>query len=172
MTRPRNISLLIGASLVLIVATVALAASGKGELTELKQATAGYHNVDQAVDNEYEAFLDCFESPDGGMGQHYVNMELLNNPAVDPLRPEALVYEVGKDGKLKLVAVEWIVPGIGNALETPRVYGRDFHYNQDLGVWVLHAWIWSNNPSGTFEDWNPKVGTCPAPTAEVGVWLP
>jgi len=172
MTKPRNISLLIGAGLVLMVATVALAALGKGELTELKQATAGYHSVDQAVDNEYEAFLDCFESPDGGMGQHYVNMELLNDPAVDPLRPEALVYEADEGGKLKLVAVEWIVPGTGNALETPKVYGRDFHYNTDLGVWVLHAWIWSNNPSGMFEDWNPKVGVCPAPTVEVGLRRP
>jgi hypothetical protein len=23
----------------------------------------------------------------------------------------------------------------------------------------LHAWIWKNNPSGMFKDWNPKV-TC------------
>jgi len=26
-----------------------------------------------------------------------------------------------------------------------------------LGVYELHAWIWKNNPSGVFYEWNPKV---------------
>lgn len=168
----RSQVVLVGVGLVLILTTIGLAAFGKGELTELKRTTAAYHNVERAVADGYGAFLDCFESAEGGMGQHYVNQELLNDPAVDPLAPEALVYEVGNDGKLNLIAVEWIVPGTGNALETPQVYGRDFHYNQTLGVWVLHAWIWKNNPSGMFSDWNPKAGSCPTNTAAVGVWVP
>ena len=31
---------------------------------------------------------------------------------------------------------------------------------EQLGVYILHAWIWKNNPAGMFEDWNPKV-SCP-----------
>ena len=27
----------------------------------------------------------------------------------------------------------------------------------DLGLYVLHAWIWQNNPTGMFMDWNPTV---------------
>jgi len=23
--------------------------------------------------------------------------------------------------------------------------------------WYLHAWVWTDNPSGLFADWNPKV---------------
>jgi hypothetical protein len=25
--------------------------------------------------------------------------------------------------------------------------------------YLMHAWIWMNNPSGMFADWNPKI-TC------------
>jgi hypothetical protein len=36
--------------------------------------------------------------------------------------------------------------------------GIEFHSN-GAGLYVLHAWVWKNNPSGLFEDWNPAV-TC------------
>jgi hypothetical protein len=26
---------------------------------------------------------------------------------------------------------------------------------------VIHAWIWKDNPSGIFQDYNPKVRLCP-----------
>jgi hypothetical protein len=60
--------------------------------------------------------------------------------------------------------VEYIVPaeawdGAGNS-EPPALHGRSFHLNEELGVYVLHAWIWKNNPAGMFEDWNPQV-SCP-----------
>jgi hypothetical protein len=32
--------------------------------------------------------------------------------------------------------------------------------NPALGWYILHAWVWKNNPAGMFEDWNPTV-TCP-----------
>jgi hypothetical protein len=39
------------------------------------------------------------------------------------------------------------------------VLGHHLHLNPGLGVYVLHAWIFKNNPAGIFEDWNPNV-TC------------
>ena len=81
------------------------------------------------------------------------------------LRPEALVYEPGPNGQLRLVAVEWIVPvaaweAAGNT-EPPSVLGQKMHVlNPALGWYVLHAWVWKYNPSGVFEDWNPNV-VCP-----------
>jgi hypothetical protein len=39
------------------------------------------------------------------------------------------------------------------------VLGQHLHLNAGLGVYVLHAWIFMNNPAGIFEDWNPDV-TC------------
>jgi len=31
----------------------------------------------------------------------------------------------------------------------------------DLRIWSIHMWIWKENPSGLFADWNPRV-QCPA----------
>ncbi len=129
----------------------------RNELAQVKTATTPYRNRATAMADGYVEFLECFESAEGGMGQHYVNLDLLDGE-VDPLRPEAMVYEV--DGRRhELVAVEWIVPGDGS--ETPpRLFAQDFHYNGALEVWVLHAWIWKPNPSGVFADWNPRVRRC------------
>ena len=49
------------------------------------------------------------------------------------------------------------VPGIG-----------ELHLNENLGVYVLHAWVWKYNPNGVFADFNPRVGDCPAPAAMTG----
>jgi hypothetical protein len=125
------------------------------------RSTARFHSVKVAERHGYEEFLECFDSPKGGMGQHYVNMDLLGDGDLDVRRPEAMVYEVKDNGRLKLVAVEWILPGDGTE-DPPTLLRRHLHYNSDLGVWVLHAWIWKYNPSGMFADYNPRVGACPA----------
>jgi hypothetical protein len=63
---------------------------------------------------------------------------------------------------LKLVAVEWVVPGTvwdetGNP-EPPMVLGTDLHVlNPVLGWYIHHAWVWKHNPAGMFADWNPAV---------------
>jgi hypothetical protein len=97
------------------------------------------------------------------MGYHYINTGILDL-TVDELQPEAMVYIPGPNGRLQLGAVEYIVPSAawdaaGN-IEPPIALGQSFHLNPTLGVYVLHAWIWKNNPSGMFEDWNPNV-SCP-----------
>ena len=153
------------ASMVLVQVVPAATAGGDGRhvtLWDTARSTARFHSVKVAERHGYEAFLDCFDSPtDGGMGQHYVNMDLLGDGDLDARRPEAMVYEVKDDGRLKLVAVEWILPGDGSE-DPPKLLGRHLHYNSGLEVWVLHAWIWRYNPSGMFADYNPRVGACPA----------
>jgi hypothetical protein len=71
------------------------------------------------------------------------------------------VYTPEANGKLKLGAVEYIVPAepwdAAGHTEPPMLLDKHFHLNEALGVYVLHAWLWRNNPAGTFEDWNPKV---------------
>ncbi|MBA3360456.1 MAG: hypothetical protein H0T94_03115 [Acidimicrobiia bacterium] len=146
-----------------LVGTALMASAARNEpgLRELKDATAPYRDVAAAESQGYEAFLECFDSEAGGMGQHYVNLSLLD-AGVSALQPESLVYEVGRSGQLTLVAVEYIVPGdFVDPLNPPVLFGRPFHLNAALGVWVLHAWIWKANPSGTFMDWNPSVARCP-----------
>ena len=85
---------------------------------------------------------------------------------MDPLTPEGLLYEPGPNGKLKLVAVEYVVPGAGSnppgVSEAPSVLGFDMHIIVPaVGWYTQHAWIWDHNPSGIFADWNPEV-ICPS----------
>jgi hypothetical protein len=44
------------------------------------------------------------------------------------------------------------------------LFGQDFKHNDTFGIWALHAWVWKDNPSGIFADWNPRV-TCEHATA-------
>jgi hypothetical protein len=154
----------IGVALVVAVTGVGLTISYAGatpekDLAAVRRATVQFHDVQVAQDNGYAKLLDCFDSPTGGMGQHYV--QGIDN-TVDALHPEALVYEVGANG-LHLVAVEWIVPDSAEVrANVPEVLGQRFHLNESLGVWVLHAWIWRANPTGMFKDWNPNVKACKA----------
>jgi hypothetical protein len=153
-------STLIAALSMAFVLTLAATATARSTLDDLRTATARYHSVTQAEKAGYVEFLDCFDSPAGGMGQHYVNLGALDG-TVDPLAPESLVYEV-VDDKLKLVGVEYIVPGgLVDPADPPELFGEHFHENTALGVWVLHAWVWKANPDGVFADFNPDVGACP-----------
>ena len=153
---------LIGVMTVLAVLASAIpaGAAGESDLASVRQATAKFHKLAAAEAAGYVEFLPCFDSADGGMGQHYVDLGALDG-VVEATHPEAMVYEV-KDGKLQLVAVEYIVPDpFVDPANPPALFGQDFHLNASLGVWVLHAWIWQPNPSGMFQDFNPTVGACP-----------
>ena len=165
--KDRRIALLIAVAAITTAVVAIPALAGQSELSQVRAATARYHSVTQAEMAGYGSFLDCFDSADGGMGQHYVDGSIIDDGIADPLRPEALVYEV--DGsKLTLVGVEWVEAGA--ASDTPLVlFGEAFHYNSNLGVWALHAWIWKDNPEGMFADFNPEVSACPEP---LPAWLP
>ena len=165
--KERRYALLIGLAALTTAAVAIPALAGPSELSQVRAATARYHSLTQADMAGYKSFLGCFDSADGGMGQHYVDQSIIDDGVVDPLRPEALVYEV--DGsKLKLVGVEWVE--VGAASETAlALFGEALHYNPDLGVWALHAWIWRDNPDGMFADFNPDVANCPL---MIPAWLP
>jgi hypothetical protein len=146
------------------------AASAQDDLAAVRAATARYQRLDVALANGYELGYDgiitgCIAHPTAGaMGYHYFRADLIDDPTVDPLEPEGLLYQAMPNGELKLVAVEWIVPGPvppDPTLEPPSVLGFDMHVlNPALGWYIHHAWIWKHNPAGMFEDWNPDV-TCP-----------
>jgi hypothetical protein len=138
------------------------------QLREVKRATAGYHSVRTARADGFAAFsLDpdtpdvptCFDSTDGGMGVHYVRHI---DDVLDANDPEALVYEVRRNGRLQLVAVEYIVPEeFVDPNDPPALFGEMLHHHPFLPVYILHAWIWRWNPDGVFTDFNPRVGPCP-----------
>jgi hypothetical protein len=151
------------------------------DLATLRAATAGYHRQAAAQADGYDAFAippevgghpttglglpgdpTCFDNASGGMGVHYVDFENLADPTVNVSTPEAMVYEIAGNGKLRLVAVEYIVPmDAVDPLNPPMLFGRTFHPHPYLPVYILHTWVWKNNPTGMFADYNPKVGACP-----------
>ena len=139
-----------------------------------RQGTSAYHNS-KLVTGDEEHWLQlydlqgitCIDDPAGGMGIHFVNKANLNDPSEIASKPEAVIYEPEQNGKLRLVAVEYVVTksaweGAGNT-GAPRLFGQDFELVLDgnrYGLpdfYELHAWIWRNNPNGMNEDWNPEV---------------
>lgn len=140
---------------------------GNSDLAKIRRVTAKLHRMEaaQAAGFDLREGLDhCFDNPGvGGMGFHYIDAAALDTN-VDLLHPETMVYTRGPNGNLELGAVEYIVPqdkwDATGSTEPPKLMGIHLHLNETLHVYVLHAWVWKNNPSGVYEDWNPKV-SCP-----------
>jgi hypothetical protein len=140
-------------------------------------ATAAFQDVAAAEAAGYASSIDtlgCFQDPDaGGMGLHYIDETLLDGE-LDAARPEALVYELGPDGTpVGLVAHEYIVPvEAWTSRRPPRLFGMELHRHPTLPLWVLHTWLWKDDPRGVFADWNPAVRLCPAGVPIFGTDLP
>jgi hypothetical protein len=126
----------------------------------------------------YAAAGDCVESPEGGMGVHYLNpSKLMAPPRADD--PPILLYVPSAEG-LVLAGVEYMqpimqdgAPYVAPETEPPRADsvgtapvlfdghpfdgpmpghepGMPWHYDQ-------HVWLFVENPSGMFSAWNPAV---------------
>lgn len=144
--------------------------SAREDLALANLATAAFQDVEEAEAAGWastlgpgEGSLGCFEDPDrGGMGVHYLKGALLDDE-LDVATPEALVYELDHQGAVAgLVGLEYIVPvDAWTQDEPPMLFGRHLHRHPTLPLWVLHAWVWKDNPSGVFEDFNPRVRLCP-----------
>ena len=151
-----------------ILALILIAARtfGQSDLAKIRRATAQFHRTETAKAAGYDLRpgLDhCFDNPGvGGMGFHYIDAAALDTK-VDLLHPEAMVYIPSPDG-LQLGAVEYIIPqdqwDATGSTEPPMLMGMHLHLNKDLHVYIMHAWVWKNNPRGVWEDWNPNV-SCP-----------
>ena len=165
------------AALVLVVAGTAVgvalsATSADPAVAGARRATAKYQRLDVAVSGRYDLLVDankiaCIDLPGvGGMGIHFVNGDLVGNPAVIASKPEALVYAPQKNGRLRLAALEYVV--IRSAWDEthsgpPSLFGHTFNLTLSpnrFGLpdfYSLHAWIWKANSAGMFAPWNPKV---------------
>ena len=146
------------AAALLILSGLTAAALGKSLPDEVRQANARFGDVREAVKEGYAA-IPCTSGIDGGaMGVHYVNADLVNDAAVDLAKPEAVMYEPDAQGRMNLVAVEYITTKgpaqLGGQLfsftNTPNRYGLPPFYE-------LHVWAWKENPKGPFADMNPNV---------------
>ena len=127
-------------------------------LATLRRATARYHDLTAATDDGFVFLHGCESRPDEGpVGAVYVHPGRLDG-VIDPREPEALIYEPGENGRVRLVGVELVVPYVAwtNA-EPPEFLGATFQPEDEFGVWGLHVWLWRQNPEGLFAESNPRV---------------
>jgi hypothetical protein len=163
----------IGFAVALVGGSAGSASASASDMSSARDGTARFHNINTAMHEGYGLFTDaagiaCIDDPAGGMGIHYANGSLVVDGEVNVATPEALVYEPQDNGRLRLVAVEYVVfqadwdanhPGA-----RPALFGEEFE-TVDAGnryglppFYELHAWLWKHNPKGTFgQDWNPRV---------------
>jgi hypothetical protein len=132
------------------------------DLASLRRAVAPFHRFVAASELGWSAKItSCMADPvNGGMGFHYGNVGLIDG-AVQPDKPELLLYEPQANGTLRFVAVEYVIPYTFHArdADAPVLFGRTFARNDRFQLWGLHVWVGTSNPSGLFTSWNPAV-TC------------
>ena len=135
-------------------------------------ATAPYLDETKAIEAGYAPTDDCVASPAGAMGFHYVNLDLIRDPAIDPGRPEILLYIPTENGP-RLAGFEYVQPigppdaPIPDPAPTAKMVGSRIFDGPMLGHgpgrpphYDLHVWGWIPNPAGTFEGFNPAL-SCP-----------
>ncbi|MEP6590467.1 MAG: hypothetical protein ABJC19_04715 [Gemmatimonadota bacterium] len=148
--------------------TVGQASFAKGKadeakaLADLRQATEKFHDFAAAEAAGWSTQITgCMSSTgEGAMGFHYGNVGLIDGTA-QPEAPQLLLYEPQKNGSMRLVGVEYIIPYTFVSRESapPVLFGQEFSQVDAFGLWGLHVWVWRENPAGIYKPWNAKV-TC------------
>lgn len=161
------------------------------ELAAVRRGTAVFHEVERAIGAGYAdpSVGRCDASPAGVMGIHSGNPALIQSQALDPAQPEVLLYLPKEGGGFRLIGVEYLQPVLLRNPETgvvapwlaqtpwpanyvvvtptPQLFGQTFQGPMPGHVpgmpwhWDLHVWVWADNPSGMFAQWNPAL-SCPA----------
>lgn len=135
------------------------------QLEEVRAALEPYRDPIRAVHDGYFSTLGCVSYPDGAMGIHFINGELIS-PELDPMRPQILLYEPDETGALHLVGAEWFVPLAVGITERPELFGQPFDgpmegheplMPREMHHYDLHVWLFKENPAGLFNPVNPAV---------------
>jgi len=154
-------------------AAIGTAHADEAQIEAMRQALSKYKDPYVAVRDLYLSTVGCvhydgtteeghLNYAKGAMGVHFVNLTIQGPP--DPLKPNVLIYEP-KDGKLNLVAVEWLAP-LAAVKERPSLLGQPFQgpmegheplIPQGFHHYDLHAWLFKDNPEGMFSPTNPTV---------------
>ena len=139
------------------------------ELVQIvRESTERFKDPAVAEGEGYKLAFGCVSGPDyGAMGLHFVNMNLVGDPALDPMRPEIVIYEPLPNGRLRLIGADYLVlASAWDALhpgETPQLMGQLLHLFEApnrFGLppfYTLHVWAWKENPTGTFVNWHANV---------------
>jgi hypothetical protein len=134
----------------------------------VREATERFKDPAVADGEGYKLAFGCVSGPDvGAMGLHFVNMNLVGDPALDPRRPEIVIYEPMANGRLRLIGADYLV--LASAWDTlhpgepPQIMGQLLHLFEApnrFGLpafYTLHVWAWKESPTGTFVNWHANV---------------
>ncbi len=139
-----------------------------GDLVKaVRDSTRRFRNVDQAKAEGYLLMFGCVSGPDdGAMGLHYVNLELVGDPALDPARPEIVIYEPTPNGGRRLIGADFLVfaeSWHATNTATPQIMGQLMHLIESPNryglpaFYTLHVWAWKPSPTGAFVNWHADV---------------
>lgn len=165
-------------------------AAATAQINKVRRDTRAFHTVSNALAAGYvlPSPAVCVSSPAGAMGIHWPNPRLIGDIFVAAEHPEVLLYLPNREGGYELVGVEYFAPVLVRNISTgvvapwfskeswgagyqivnaaPILFGQTFQgpmAGHDPGMpwhYDLHAWIWKNNPSGMFAQFNPSI-SCP-----------
>ena len=161
-------------------------------LDQVRALSDPYHSVAAAVAAGYPdpATAPCYEAPIGAMGIHSLHPGYSEDPAIDPAKPEIILYLPQRGGGYLLAGVEYSTdvvvrdPATGSVgkwfaatlwpptyqimNQPPVLFGQTFNGpmagHEDGKAWHydLHVWAWEQNPNGDFSQFNPRF-TCAGP---------
>ena len=159
------------------------------QLDAVRAATEKYRDVDVALKAGYRQSTE--EVPN--MGAHFVHPLWSLDGRFDPARPEILLYVKDDADEWELVGTSFVQSLLLAGFDHPETFvgpldNWHVHYDLCTGVefksrsateaecrrdggtwvpaygWMIHAWVWEDNPLGVFSMWNPSI----PPFAEPG----
>lgn len=152
------------------------------QLNTVRSSTAKYQDVAQALADGYEVSEEEFPN----MGAHFVHLQRLIDGRFNPAEPEFLLYIRSEGGGWELVGTGFILPTQLVGEKHPEAFTGPLdnwhvHYSLCLGGstnsrsatldecreqrgeyfpsfgWMIHAYVWEDNPLGVFSMWNPNI---------------
>ncbi len=152
------------------------------QLDTVRDATEKYRDIGAAMADGYEQLGGDVPN----MGAHFVNQQLVEDGVFDPSQPEIVLYSQENTGDWELVGTAFILPHQDSGEDHPEGFAGPLdnwhvHYNlcrSSAGTfssttaeechtdgghwefsygWMIHAYVWEDNPLGVFHMWNPNV---------------
>ena len=152
------------------------------QLDTVRESTERYRDLEVALAEGFVKTTD--EVPN--MGAHYVHVARSLDAKFDPSKPEILLYATGESGEQELMGTAFVLPIPLVSPDHPEAFAGPLdnwhiHYNLCTGPevvsrsatsdqceasggiwvpaygWMIHAWVWVDNPLGVFSMWNTNV---------------
>ncbi len=152
------------------------------QLDTVREATEKYRDIAVAMADGYEQLGGDVPN----MGAHFVNRQLVEDGVFDPSQPEMVLYNQDASGDWELVGTAFILPHQDVGQDHPEAFAGPLdnwhvHYNlcrsptgrfssttaeecdtdgghwESSYGWMLHAYVWVDNPLGVFQMWNSNL---------------